>query len=77
MQAYSTDLRTKVVAAIDHGMPRTEAAVVFGVSPSTIKRWLRRRGQTGSLTPTPIPGRPAILGAALAALSYRSSSMRA
>ena len=50
MKADSLDLREKVVAAIDRGMPRATAAATFDVSRSTIKRWLRRR-QVGTLAP--------------------------
>lgn len=66
MKAYSTDLRERVVTTIDRGLPRADAAQVFSVSASTIKRWLRRRDQTGSLVPSPIPGRPAVVSASLA-----------
>lgn len=38
MKPYSKDLRLKVLAAVDRGMPRAEAAKVFGVSVPTIKR---------------------------------------
>ena len=65
MKAYSIDLREKVVAAIDRGMTRAAAAAAFAVSLSTVKRWLRRRRQTGATRPRPIPGRPARLGATL------------
>jgi len=65
MKAYSIDLRERVVAAVDRGLPRAAVAETFGVSPATVKRWLRRRRQAGSLAPRPIPGRPARLGAAL------------
>ena len=65
MKAYSIDLRERVVAAVDRGLPRAVVAETFGVSPATVKRWLRRRRQAGSLAPRPIPGRPARLGAAL------------
>ncbi len=65
MKAYSVDLREKVVAAVDRGLPRAAAAAAFGVSPSTVKRWLRQRRRTGALAPRPVPGRPARLGAAL------------
>jgi len=40
MNAHSKDLRLKVLSAIDRGIPRKEAADLFGVSLSTIKRWL-------------------------------------
>lgn len=43
MNAYSKDLRLKTLAAIDRGIPRKEVSELFGVSRSTIKRWLKRR----------------------------------
>ena len=43
MKAYSIDLRQRVVAAVERGMPRAEVATTFGVSLSTIKRLLARR----------------------------------
>jgi transposase len=51
MKAYSLDLRTRVVDAIDGGMPRAQAVRVFQVSPGSIKRWLRQRQGCGSLAP--------------------------
>jgi transposase len=59
MKAYSKDLRLRVLAAVDRGMPRAEVAKTFGVSVSTIKRYLRLRRQTGDVSPKPIPGPPA------------------
>jgi transposase len=64
MKAYSTELRDKVVAAVERGVPRATVAETFGVSRVTITRWLRQH-RIGSLAPRPIPGRPAKLGAAL------------
>jgi transposase len=58
MRAYSTDLRTKILAAVDGGMSKSDAARVFRVGISTIKRYAQQRRQTGSLAPRPIPGRP-------------------
>ena len=43
MKHCSKDLRPKVLAAVDRGMPRAEAARIFGVSAPTIKRYLRLR----------------------------------
>jgi transposase len=57
MQAYSEDLRLRVLAAVDGGMPRGEAARLFSVGPAAIKRWLRLRRETGRLAPRPRPGR--------------------
>jgi transposase len=65
MNAYSKDLRLKTLAAIDRGIPRKEVADLFGVSLSTIKRWLNRRRQTGDVNTYKIPGRPSVKGKAL------------
>jgi len=65
MKPYSKDLRLKVLEAVDRGMPRREVAEVFGVSLPTIKRWLKRRRETGEVTAKPNPGPPARKGAAL------------
>ena len=65
MNAYSKDLRLKVLSAIDRGIPRKEVADLFGVSLSTIKRWLNRRRQTGGVETMKIPGRPSVKGEAL------------
>jgi transposase len=65
MNAYSKDLRVKVLSAIDRGIPRREVANLFGVSLSTIKRWLKRRHQTGEVNIHKIPGRPSVKGKAL------------
>ncbi len=47
MKAYSKDLRLKVLAAVDRGMPREEIVRVFGVSAPAIRRYLRPRRETG------------------------------
>src|SRR5215210_803668 len=65
MKPYSRDLRLRVLAAVDRGVPREEVAKTFSVSVPTIKRWLKRRRQTGDVEPKPIPGRPSVKGAAL------------
>ncbi len=65
MNAYSKDLRLKTLAAIDRGIPRKEVAELFGVSLSTIKRWLNRRHKTGDVNIHKIPGRPSVKGKAL------------
>lgn len=57
MNAYSKDLRVKVVDAVDRGIPRKEVTSIFGISLPTIERYLRRRRQTEDLTPKPSPGR--------------------
>ena len=65
MNAYSKDLRLKTLAAIDRGIPRKEVSELFGVSRSTLKRWLKRRRRTGDVNIHKIPGRPSVKGKAL------------
>ena len=63
MKPYSKDLRLRVLAAVDAGTPREEVAKTFSVSIPTIKRWLKRRRETGDdVEPKPIPGRPSRKG---------------
>ena len=50
---------------MDRGVLREEVAKTFSVSVPTIKRWLKRRRETGDVEPRPIPGRPARKGAML------------
>ena len=55
-----------MLTAVDRGAPREEkVAKTFSVSVPTIKRWLKRRRETGDVKPRPIPGRPARKGAML------------
>jgi transposase len=65
MNGYSKDLRMRVLCTVDRGTPRWEAARLFGVSLSTIKRYLKRRREGEDLAPKPSPGRtPRILATA-------------
>jgi transposase len=65
MKPYSKDLRLRVLSAVDSGKPREQVAKTFSVSMPTIKRWIKRRRETGDVEPEPIPGRPARKGAML------------
>ena len=65
MNAYSKDLRLKALSALDRGVPRREVQNLFGLSRSTIKRWLKRRRLTGDVDVHRIPGRPSVKGEAL------------
>ena len=67
MRPYSKDLRLRVLAAVDNGTPRAEVAKTFGVSVTTIKRYVKLRRETGKVQPKPIPGPPPRKGAALRA----------
>jgi transposase len=51
MNAYSLDLRLKVLDAVDRGIPRKEAVRTFGVSMPTLERYLRRRREGVGLDP--------------------------
>ena len=55
----------RVLAAVDAGNRREEVARTFSVSMPTIKRWLKRRRETGDVKPKPIPGRPSRKGVML------------
>ena len=57
MNAYSKDLRARVLAAVDRGDPRALIVETFGVSLATVRRWVRRRRETGEVAPRPSPGR--------------------
>ena len=57
MRAYSLDLRTRVVKAIDKQRgTQKEIAQLFGVGCTFIKKLLRQRRETGSLAPKPHGG---------------------
>src|SRR5258705_9373348 len=45
---YSTDLRERVVDAVESGASRREAAEMFKLSVSSAIRWCRRWSDTGS-----------------------------
>jgi transposase len=52
MEAYSLDLRRRVLAAVDAGqLRRPQIAALFAVSTSWIRRLVQRRRETGSIAP--------------------------
>jgi transposase len=53
MNAYSKDLRLRVLEAVGRGVPRKEVANLFGVSLSTIKRYIKRCRAGEDLEPRP------------------------
>ena len=57
MKAYSVDVREKVLRAVDQGYPREQIVKLLGDSRATIKRYLKQRRETGTITPKAIPGR--------------------
>jgi transposase len=56
MKAYSEDLRRKVVEAVHRGTGKSEAARSFGVSLSSVKRYVAKADQGGSPSPSKHPG---------------------
>lgn len=67
MKQYSADLRERLLGAIDAGLPLAEAARLFRVCPSTIRRWQSRQRRTGSVAARPRPGRTPRIGPVQAA----------
>ncbi len=57
MNAYSQDLREKIVQAVfERGMGKSEAARTFSVSLSSVKRYARAASEGKSLAPKKRPG---------------------
>ena len=56
-RALSVDLRHRVVAAVEAGASRRQAAERFGVGVSSAIRWVAQSRRTGDLTPRPRGGR--------------------
>ena len=68
---YSTDLREKVLAALDAGVgTQAEVAVIFGIGVATVRRWAarQRRGELPATHPGPRPGSRSYNAEALAQL---------
>jgi transposase len=55
-KALSVDLRKRVVAAVDGGLSRNQAAKRFGVSIASAVRWCSLQQQKGDVTPLPQGG---------------------
>ena len=65
MNAYSEDLRKKIVQALHRGMGKSEAACAFSVSLSSVKRYAKMADEGRSLAPKKRPGsKPRIGGKA-------------
>jgi transposase len=56
MDAYSLDLRKKIVEAKERGMPTVEVAKTFGVGVSTVKRYAATAREGRPLAPKKHPG---------------------
>ena len=53
---YSEDLRERVVAAVEGGLSRRQAAELFDVGVSSVIRWVQRFLATGSVAAQPMGG---------------------
>ena len=51
MQAYSMDLRQRVIGACDAGKGTQEVAITFGVSPAWVRRLKQHRRERGDILP--------------------------
>jgi transposase len=58
MKPYSEDLRRSIVRAVEGGTSKSAAARLFGVSLSSVKRYLRIAQRGASLAPKKGGGRP-------------------
>ena len=56
MNAYSEDLRKKIVEALGRGTTKSEAARMFGVSRSSVKRYAKLAEEGRPLVPKKRPG---------------------
>jgi transposase len=68
MKAYSEDLRKKIVGALLRGTGKSEAARLFGVSLSSVKRFARTAREGRPLTPKKNPGKHPKIGKSARAL---------
>ncbi len=57
MNAYSKDLRLRILDAVDRDIPRKKVSELFGVSLSTIKRWVKKSREGKDLEPRHSTGR--------------------
>jgi transposase len=55
-KAYSSDLRRRVIEAVEAGASRREAAEWFEIDPSSAVRWLQAWNETGSCSAKPHGG---------------------
>jgi len=56
MNDYSEDLREKIVALVGRGISKSQAAHTFGVSLSSVKRYMKKAEHGESLAPKKSPG---------------------
>jgi transposase len=62
MKAYSVDLREKIIAAVERGMSKAQAARTFGVGATSVKRYVKLAQEGNPLSPGKAPGKKSKLG---------------
>src|SRR5918993_2680950 len=62
MSGYSVDLRKRIVSSVEGGMSKAQAARIFSVSLSSVKRYLQKTQRGESLGPKKRPGSAPKLG---------------
>jgi transposase len=55
-KSYSENLRERVVAAVEGGLSRRQAAILFDLGISTVVHWVRRFRESGSVAAKPMGG---------------------
>src|SRR5215210_3994395 len=76
MKPYSEDLRTRIVAAVEDGMTKSEAARLFGISLSSVKRYCTLAANVEPLAPRKGGGRPPKTNSAIERLLEENVSKR-
>lgn len=61
MRRYSRDLRERIIRAVEEGEKQRKVAKRFGVSESSVKRYLQRKRKKGILEPNRIGGSKSII----------------
>lgn len=56
MNAYSIDLREKVISYLKSGGSRISASKIFSIGERTVRRWIELEAKTKSLKPKPHGG---------------------
>ena len=56
MNAYSVDLRERIVASVLAGTSRAQVICIFQISAATLKRYLKQHRTSGDLSPRPHTG---------------------
>lgn len=72
MEAYSMDLRRRVLADCDGGMNTKAVAIKYSVSPAWVRRLKQRRRESGEVAPRKPGGRrPRVIDRDALALAVR------